>query len=217
MEKKFLPIALLFLLWPSTLIWSMLNLKDSMFLFCVFMAIWQRKNLLLVSLFATLSVILKEGAWVLFPILIGMNNYRIGIVVALGILAYNRETVMNLPMGLSGTRCNPTMAMKSNTAYFQFPTDTWLSSALFLPLGSLAALFLPLLRPTRFIYFVATLESLAWWIMMPFVFKGLWKVKPLFILFLVWLFVLALSQGNMGTLLRQKALLYYLGFLCLRK
>ena len=56
---------------------------------------------------------------------------------------------------------------------------------------------------------------------MPFLISGIWisvrtELKKTFIILVVffyWLTLLALTQGNMGTLLRQKSIIYYAAFI----
>ncbi len=111
----------------------------------------------------------------------------------------------------------------TNTAYFwNVPTDTYLSTILYFPFGFGAALFLPfLLRPFELRYIAANIESIAWWALMPFLINGIWiairkEARKTFIMlaaFFFWISALALTQASMGTLLRQKAIIYYIGFM----
>lgn len=111
----------------------------------------------------------------------------------------------------------------SNVPYFtDLLTYTYPRTAVYLPLGALSTLFLPfLLRPFSLMHIGANIESIAWWCLMPFLISGIWislrrELKKAFIMvviFLSWLTVLAVTQGNMGTLIRQKAILYYIGFI----
>ena len=55
---------------------------------------------------------------------------------------------------------------------------------------------------------------------MPFLVSGIWisakrELKKTFLILFVffsWLTVMALTQGNMGTLIRHKGIIYYIGF-----
>ena len=83
-------------------------------------------------------------------------------------------------------------------------------------------MFLPfLLRPFKLSHVVVNIESIAWWVLLPFLINGIWiairkeaqKTFIMLIAFFYWISVLAVSQGSMGTLLRQKAVIYYIGFI----
>jgi len=98
----------------------------------------------------------------------------------------------------------------------------WLDTIVYYPLGLAASLFLPfLIRPVTAADIVANIESIVWWCLMPLLFSGLYmsvknridKTMPLLTVFFGWLSILALTQSNMGTLIRQKSILYYTGFI----
>jgi len=111
----------------------------------------------------------------------------------------------------------------SNTAYFSgFLTYTYPRILIYFPFGVLAVLFLPfLLKPFAISHIVVNIESMVWWCLLSFMINGIWisirtefkKTALLIFIFFYWLTVLVLTQGNMGTLLRQKALIYYIGFI----
>ena len=111
----------------------------------------------------------------------------------------------------------------SNTGFFgNLITGTYARNLLYLPFGLSAVLFLPfLLRPFAIAHVVANFESMIWWCFIPFLFSGilvavrseLKKAFPALAIFFCWLGILILTQGNMGTLLRQKSLIYYTGFI----
>lgn len=126
----------------------------------------------------------------------------------------------NVPYEIFGIRYSGRF---DNTSYFSnLLTFTYPRMLLYLPFGGAAALFLPfLLRPFTLFQVAANIESIMWWCFLPFLFHGLWlaavkefkKLFPMLAMFLLWFMMLALSQGNMGTLLRQKAIIYYTGFI----
>lgn len=128
--------------------------------------------------------------------------------------------ILNAPMAFSNIRST---AYFMNTSYFwHISTDTYPRTILYFPLGVLATLFLPfLLRPFSIVHIAANVESMLWWCLMPFLLGGIWisireefkKTAVMLFVFLAWLGMLALSQANMGTLIRQKAILYYIGFI----
>lgn len=111
----------------------------------------------------------------------------------------------------------------SNTGYFtNLLTFTWRTILLYFPFGVLATLFLPfLVRPLSLSHVVANVESMVWWCFLPLILNGIWisartelkKTFPILFMFFSWLAILALTQGSMGTLVRQKAIIYYLGFI----
>ncbi|MFA5147273.1 MAG: hypothetical protein WC515_07855 [Candidatus Omnitrophota bacterium] len=125
-----------------------------------------------------------------------------------------------LPLTLYNAR---TAAYVSNTPYFMdMLTDTYITTLLYLPLGFCAVFFLPFLaRPMELSHIVANVESIVWWSLLPFMVHGIWiafseKAKKSFVLlfiFFYWILILILTQGNMGTLLRQKSIIYYIGFI----
>ncbi|UCD54810.1 MAG: hypothetical protein JSV93_04630, partial [Candidatus Omnitrophota bacterium] len=95
---------------------------------------------------------------------------------------------------------------------------TWWDTVIYFPKGVFTSLFYPFLF-TKLEYTLMSIESIAWWCFLPFVFWGMLKRKMLLItmIFGAWLILLALTQGNMGTLLRFKSILYYLGFILCKK
>ena len=125
-----------------------------------------------------------------------------------------------MPQTLFGIRYS---SRNSTTGYFnRLLTFTHTRTMLYFPLGVLTALFLPfLLRPTTISQVIANIESITWWFLLPFLFNGLWialrkeliKTFPMIIFLLFWISLLSLTQGNMGTLLRQKAIVYYTSFI----
>ena len=114
-------------------------------------------------------------------------------------------------------------AIHSNTGYFaKALTFTYPTMLLYMPLGLLGILFLPfLLKPSSIFQVAVNVESLFWWALFPFFVSGIYisfknEFKKMFIIlvtFFYWLCILALTQGSMGTLLRQKSVIYYIGFL----
>ncbi|MBN1353752.1 MAG: hypothetical protein JW994_03665 [Candidatus Omnitrophica bacterium] len=110
----------------------------------------------------------------------------------------------------------------TNTSYlWNLPTDTWLATIIYLPFGMLLVLFLPfLLRPFELQHVAANVESIAWWALMPFLIGGIWvsitkelrKTFLVIVMFFFWIAAMALTQSSMGTLIRQKAIIYYIGF-----
>lgn len=125
-----------------------------------------------------------------------------------------------LPLTPYGARYSGRFA---NTSYFtNLITLTYTRTLLFLPFGIAATLFLPfLLRPFSIAYIWANVESIVWWCFIPFLVQGLWissredikKMFPMIFTFTSWVVLLALTQSNMGTLLRQKSIIYYIGFI----
>jgi hypothetical protein len=125
-----------------------------------------------------------------------------------------------IPLTLSNIRHS---CYFTNTGYFwNLSTDTYLGSILYFPLGFLATLFLPfLLRPFTLSHVAANIESITWWALMPFLIGGIWisvktELRKTFLMLLVffyWMSMLALTQASMGTLIRQKAIVYYIGFI----
>jgi hypothetical protein len=111
----------------------------------------------------------------------------------------------------------------SETAYFAgLFAYTYPRMALYFPIGVLATLFLPfLLRPARLLHIAANIESILWWCLAPFLIHGIWLAwrterKKMFVLLFVffsWLGLLVVTTGNMGTLIRHKAVIYYAGFI----
>ncbi|NQU94902.1 MAG: hypothetical protein HQ549_01550 [Candidatus Omnitrophica bacterium] len=111
----------------------------------------------------------------------------------------------------------------TNTGYlWTLSTSTHATTILYFPLGFLAALLLPFLAlPASTLHIAANIESIIWWCLLPFLVSGMWiSIKaefkktfiPLFT-FLCWLSILGLTQANMGTLIRQKCIIYYIGFI----
>lgn len=114
-------------------------------------------------------------------------------------------------------------ALYAYSGYFgNLLTFTYARSALYLPFGIFATFFLPfLIRPFNISQVASNIESIFWWCLLPFLLSGIWiamrkelkKTFPMLFVFIAWVVILAITQGNMGTLLRQKALLYYTGFI----
>ena len=78
-----------------------------------------------------------------------------------------------------------------------------------------------LLQPLSMAHIWTNVESILGWVLMPFFIAGIWvafrnhmkKSFPLLFIFFYWLIMLALTEGSMGTLIRHKAILYYMGFI----
>lgn len=130
------------------------------------------------------------------------------------------NTVPSLPSTIWGVKfySNITAA----TYFGNLITNTYPTIILYFPLGVLASLFLPfLLRPYTLGQIVANIETISWWALMPFLIGGIWvsfraefkKTAILLSMFFFWSTVLALTQTSMGTLIRQKAIIYYIGFI----
>ena len=128
--------------------------------------------------------------------------------------------LQRMPQTLFGIRYS---SRYSATGYFnKLLTFSCARTILYFPLGVLAALFLPfLLRPETTSQIIANVESIVWWCILPFLINGIWiaikedfvKALPMLALLLLWISTLALSQGNMGTLLRQKSIVYCTSFI----
>lgn len=129
-------------------------------------------------------------------------------------------TLSTLPKRFSDARHS---CFFTNTSYFcDIPTDTYLGTILFFPFGFGAALLLPfLLRPFELNHVAANIESIAWWALIPFLVNGIWiaikkeakKTFVMLIAFFYWISALAITQASMGTLIKQKAVIYYIGFI----
>ena len=83
-------------------------------------------------------------------------------------------------------------------------------------------LFLPFfLKPRTLVHVAANIESMMWWCLLSFVMAGILhsviketrKTVLMLSVFIFWLSIIALTQGNMGTLMRQKDIIYYIGFI----
>jgi len=211
-------------------------------LFVIFsLAMKERKNLLDITFLLGLSFILcqlKQYLIIVFPAvffyLFALWKWRYKNVAILCVLSLlilgnllfgpflsNLHTVLRyMPGAFWGIRHS---SYFTNTCYFvNLITYTYPRTLLYFPLGLLATLFLPfLLKPIALFHVVANIESMAWWCLIPFLISGIWismrrELKKTFIIlvmFFYWLILLALTQGNMGTLLRQKAIIYYIGFI----
>lgn len=111
----------------------------------------------------------------------------------------------------------------ASTDYFvNMYTNSWQSMFFYFPAGVFAALFFPfMLVPQSLSHILVNIESIIWWALLPFLINGMWiaakrhieKTFHIILTLIVWIAILALTQGNMGTLLRQKSFLYYMAFI----
>ncbi|UCD55172.1 MAG: hypothetical protein JSV93_06615 [Candidatus Omnitrophota bacterium] len=241
-EVKVKPAWWLFLFWPSTFYWSLFNLKDTMCLLILFMIIHfilqvERKKDLFNALGLLLFLALGSGIRSAFNALFLIAPFYLAIrwkwnklvlfllvgfflIMQQDVLAPRKSIfmapVVHFPATCSSIRANPYIS--AITSYSQYPTKTWLSTIAYFPKGIFTALFYPFLF-TKLKYTLISIESVIWWCFLPFVFRGMLNRKALLLtmIFFTWLAFLALTQGIMGTLLRLKSVLYYLGFiLCIR-
>ena len=236
----------LLLFWPSTFFWALFNFKEPVMLlalFSVFSLILrlQEKPILhdvfFMGVFSCILFSAKGHFTVLIPLIIlhffVLWRWKYKAVAALGfalifilrqvflkpVLSNLYVILSSLPKRLSDSRYS---CFFTNTGYFcNVPSDTCLSTLLYFPFGFGAALFLPfLLRPFKLHHIAANIESIVWWLLIPFLINGIWiavrkETRKTFIMlstFFFWISALALTQASMGTLLRQKAIIYYIGF-----
>jgi len=237
-------IFFLFLFWPSTFYWSLINFKESVILFTLF-AIFAlcteiRKKARFIHVFylailMLIAFLVRRYLFIIFPITILyffifkrwkhknaviLTIFLFLIILQLwaGVFSDIYAKLGHLPTELFKTRF---AGDEASTSYFiNFLTLTYTKTVLYFPLGLAATLILPfLLRPFTLFQVLSNVESVLWWCILPFLFGGIWiSLKTLRKTFLIlttffcWLSMLALTQGNMGTLIRQKSLIYYIGF-----
>jgi len=249
-DKTITFISVLFLFWPSTFYWGMINFKEPIVLFVIFamfaLLINMRKKIaikdllifvlllfVLNSLKTHFSIIFIATMFLTFFIFYQGRNKNIFILAI--ILAILLRKLMigpflanlyiklpRIPWELCMLRLTSAIN-DSRTGYFTYLfTYTYKGTLLYMPFGIVSSLFLPfLLRPFTIAQIGANTESIFWWCLMPFLIRGVWvaarlKLRnsfPILATFFIWLGILALTQANMGTLIRQKALLYYTGFI----
>ncbi|UCD54931.1 MAG: hypothetical protein JSV93_05295 [Candidatus Omnitrophota bacterium] len=240
----------LFLLWPSTFFWSLINLKESAMLFSVFaaLALYIRMrekpnfmNILFLLFFIFIACSLRRYLVIVFSVPMAYFfiswkwRYKkvliLFFLLLLILIQVSAKPIFppdlydlklrNFPQQLFRARYDKGI---SNTGYFaNLLTPTYFSTALYFPFGVAAILFLPfLLRPFTLFHIVANIESIFWWSLLPFLLSGIWismraeNLKKTFLIlvtFFCWLSILALSQGNMGTLVRHKGIIYCIGFI----
>lgn len=239
-------VFFLFLFWPSTFYWPLFNFKDPAILFvlilifAVFTRIRKTPDFLNVVCFFAFSFsafLLRRYLIIVFPIaalyFFIFKKWKYKKTVALiivsflilvglwtGVFSDLHTKLGSLPARLFRTRFASDEAQSNY--FINIATHTYRDTALYFPLGVLATLFLPfLLRPYTLFQIGANIESIFWWLLLPFLISGIWicmrkELKKTFLLlgiFFYWLSILALTQGNMGTLIRQKGIIYYIGFI----
>ena len=129
--------------------------------------------------------------------------------------------ISKLPLMIFGSRY---AARVSNTPYFaEFLLVTFGRVIAYFPIGLVSVMILPfLLRPFSLSHIATNTESVIWWCLLPLLFQGIYYAfkkdlcmlaRPMLIVFFVWFALLAITSSNMGTLLRHKAILYYVGFI----
>ena len=198
------------------------NLLDIAFLLFLFCILYQLKQYLIVIfpvalfyLFVLWKWKYKNAAILCVLLLLILGNLLFGPFLS------NLHIVLhNMPQAFFGIRHS---SYFTTTCYFvNLVTPTYPTTLLYFPLGLLATLFLPfLLKPITLFHVGINIESMAWWCLMPFLISGIWisvkrELKKMFIILVMlfyWLILLVLTQGNMGTLLRQKAIIYYMAFI----
>ena len=248
MRYKVIAIVLsLLLFWPSTFFWTVFNLKEPVMLLALFCALGlilrlQEKPIICDVLFLGFFCYILFSVKSHFRVLILFTAFQFlflwkwkykGIAALVFSLTFVLRQIVKkpifsnlyvmfslLPKTLSDARHS---SYFTNTAYFwNIPTDTYVSTLLYFPFGFAATLFLPfLLRPFKLQYIAVNIESIVWWLLMPFLISGIWiairkearKTFTMLCAFFFWISALALTQASMGTLLRQKAIIYYIGFL----
>lgn len=249
MRHKFIIFTIgLFLFWPSTFFWSLFNFKDPLTLFVIFMilAIMAKMEekmtlrhlayliLCLIALYylrAFFATVLAGTAvlYMLFFIDWRYKKATLAFILwgLLFVVLYKRSAISNLyyeiqtlPYNLSQLRRSVHM---SKTSFLtDLLTYTYGRTFFYLPIGFGSVLLLPfLLKPYLLSQIFANIETMIWWILMPFVihgialsFKmGIRKTFPILFIFFTMGCILALAEGNMGTLLRHKSLIYYLSFI----
>ena len=107
--------------------------------------------------------------------------------------------------------------IEANTAYFpDIDISTPLRTLLFLPFGTLFVAFAPFpWEISSSFQLIAFPEMLVWYILLPFVFKGIlsslnytWKKCSMIILFILLAVIFfALCEGNAGTLFRHRSVI----------
>lgn len=199
------------------------RLRDGVFLSLVLFALYSLKGYLFVFFAAAAFLHLIIFNARTNKRLLGLILLFMVIVVApmaRGIFTVISEYVPVLPKLLFSIRQS---SGSGNTPFFSnILSFTHTGTLLYLPFGVSAVILLPFLwRPFTLTHIAVNLETVMWWSLLPFLAGGihlsikkeLKQAFPVLFLFFFWLFVLALTQGNMGTLIRQKAIIYYLGFI----
>ena len=238
----------LFLFWPSTFYGSLFNFKEPALLFSLFIVFsllikMQRnqniKDAIILLLFCFSIYFLKShlGGVSLMMFLYFMFFWKsrvktfftlslLLLMILIQLLANVFTTDLFVIFKILPTtffNIRHISGIASSTPYFiNLFTSTYARTIFYLPLGFLATLFLPFFaRPFSLFHIGATLESIFWWSLIPFLVQGLWifirresvKAFPMLFTFFYWITILALTQGSMGTLIRQKSIIYYIGFI----
>ena len=107
--------------------------------------------------------------------------------------------------------------IEASSAFFaNIDISTPLNTLLYLPFGLLYAIFSPFpWKISSSLQLIAIPEMLIWYILLPFIFKGIlisfklkWKECSVMVLFILFMyFILALFEGNVGTLFRHRSLI----------
>ncbi len=189
----------LFLFWPSVFYWSLFNLKEPL------------------SLLAALMI---------FYFLICTKGLkRIAGVIAFTLLFLHLHTVllsaMQSPDFVDTISVGPAQykAAKTKLPFYSIDPRTGhaFSTAPFYK-KMFYVLIHPFVLSPSLKFMVTNVESVMWWIALIWVFRGMSNKTAIFTnAFFVILVVFALAEGSMGTLLRHKAILYYVGFILLGK